>query len=967
MGESNLAPQKQPFLYLTASFLSGIVTDRWSALSATPVFWLLALLWLLTILFVVICLRRRQTRRATLALLLAVSLGGWLLSQAERAGIEPHRLQKLFDARVITDADPVELTGVLRLPPEPAPDGFFLDVEAEMLSHVGAPDEAAGKESADKPTRATQVVTGRARLFLSPADEQSAAVFRQLELDSGSRLRVLVRLERARAYRNPGAPDFNDFLERQGYDLKGTIKSPLLMERLGDAPTNGLLARLYRFRLRLLAALDAQFRPPVAGTLKAMLLGNKYFLDPQVSERLREGATFHTLVISGFHISVLAWVVLTVRLRFWRRRRGGGRASLFRVCAALLVLWAYTMMVGLSPPVTRATVMVTIGLFAPLLFRHAASINTVSLAAFLMLVWQPSLVADAGFQLSFLAVVAIVALALPLLEKLKSVGAWRPTAPTPQPPRCGKLFCAFAETLYWDEREFRREMQSAPITYRLEKSAVALRINRWRLQPLWRAVVVLLITSTAIQLTTLPLMIAYFNRVAPVGVLLNVTAGLLTSAMMALSIAALAAGAVAAELATPLVWLVNLAHALLVDSIKPFAPLPLMSFRVPHYEGWQAIVYAAYFLPLGVLVALLDNWQPVLRFPFSVFRPAAEAARMSQSDADQPRQLKTENRRLTTVLATAALLLVLLAFFLPPSRLPHGKLTLYFLDVGQGDAALIVFPQGTTMLVDGGGEPAIENRADETADPAFKDSSFSIGEAVVSRFLWSQGVSRLDYLLATHADADHIGGLADVAKNFSIGEALIGRFENPTREATAEKPPRREFRRFAQRLADRRIPLAQLARGERFTIDGVLVEILHPPPTARQLTASASSLPAAASANNDSVVLRLSYGATAMLLTGDIEREAEDLLSQAGVRLRATLLKVPHHGSKTSSTARFLDLVEPQQAVISVGERSRFRHPHTEVVARYGERGIALWQTGRDGCVTVQSDGVTVTARGYRE
>jgi competence protein ComEC len=143
-----------------------------------------------------------------------------------------------------------------------------------------------------------------------------------------------------------------------------------------------------------------------------MLLNNKYSLDPDVSERLRESATFHTLVISGFHITVLAWFVIRVRLPVRARRRGESstpRVGTGRVVAAILVLWAYTVMVGLAPPVTRATLMVSIGLFAPLLFRRAASINTVSMAAFLMLAVKPALVADAGFQLSFLAVAAIVA------------------------------------------------------------------------------------------------------------------------------------------------------------------------------------------------------------------------------------------------------------------------------------------------------------------------------------------------------------------------------------------------------------------------------------------------------------------------------------------------------------------------------------------------------------------------------
>jgi competence protein ComEC len=102
----------------------------------------------------------------------------------------------------------------------------------------------------------------------------------------------------------------------------------------------------------------------------------------------------------------------------------------------------------------------------------------------------------------------------------------------------------------------------------------------------------------------------------------------------------------------------------------------------------------------------------------------------------------------------------------------------------------------------------------------------------------------------------------------------------------------------------------------------------------------------------------LRYGANAILLTGDIERESEARLVQSGVNLQAQVLKIPHHGSKTSSTEAFIDAVRPRLAIVSAGERSRFGHPHATVVERYRSRGVELLQTGRDGMITVQSDGL---------
>jgi competence protein ComEC len=311
-----------------------------------------------------------------------------------------------------------------------------------------------------------------------------------------------------------------------------------------------------------------------------------------------------------------------------------------------------------------------------------------------------------------------------------------------------------------------------------------------------------------------------------------------------------------------------------------------------------------------------------------------------------------------------ALLLAVFAVINPPNHLPKDKFTIYFLDVGQGDAALVVFPKGATMLIDGGGELAFarskaktekvkaaigevppENRPGNSADgegaeSEFKEAGFSVGEAVVSRFLWSLGLTQIDYVLATHADADHIGGLSAVVRNLRVREAIVGRLI----------PGNPEFDELVQATTERATALAILNAGQRFDIEGVTVEVLHPQPRG----------PRKEQSNNSSIVLRLIYGSTAVLMTGDIEKEAEESLLKSGVNLHAEVLKVAHHGSKTSSTEAFLDAVGPQTAIISVGERSRFGHPHKVVVQRFLKRHIRLLQTGRGGLVTLESDGATL-------
>ena len=790
------------------------------------------------------------------------------------------------------------------------------------------------------------IAGGHARLMISPSGDDAQREFARLALDYGSRIRVLVRLERAQGYANPGSPDFNDFLERRGYDLKGVIKSPLLIEHLGDASTNRALKVLFHLRLRMMDRIDSSFRPPVAGTLKAMLTGNRYFLDRNSVERLRESSTFHTLVIAGLHIGIIAWALLGGRSALKRRKA-------WRVIVCLLVLWAYAIMVGLAPPVTRATAMITVGLIGPLLFRRSTSINTVALAAFLMLALEPALVADPGFQLSFVAVAGIVALALPLADKLRHLGQWRPTSHTPHPPSCSPSVRYLAEALFWDEQAFNIEMRRAAVRYRLKKAGAARVIGRLRLQAILRGALLLMITSGAIQLATLPLMALYFNRVAPVGVLLNVVAGLLTGVLMLTALGAITVSGLSAWISAQLALVVNTAHYVLVNAIVPFVELPFATFRAAHYEGWHSIVYALYFVPFAMLACLLDRWRPidyVQTVDRRVKRRAPGREQSAGKIAAPPRFPFAPSLLCALAMASA-----LVAVVRPPNDQPDGKLRVHFLDVGQGDSALIVFPHGKTMLVDGGGELHFDRRAHDQQGGAhaeeaelFADNAFAIGEAVVSRFIWSLGRTRVDYVLATHADADHIGGLWDVVRNMEVGQAIVG-------HVPAADP---EYDRFVDALRQRRVPLSAVSAGERFEVDGVMIEVLWPP-----LAYGA----AVTSGNNDSVVLRLVYGSVSILLAGDIEKAAEDSLVASGMELRADLLKVPHHGSRTSSTEAFLGAVNPRYAVISVGERSRFGHPHSSVVNRYLARGAKRYQTGRDGMVTMETDGSTLDIRTYKK
>ena len=265
-----------------------------------------------------------------------------------------------------------------------------------------------------------------------------------------------------------------------------------------------------------------------------------------------------------------------------------------------------------------------------------------------------------------------------------------------------------------------------------------------------------------------------------------------------------------------------------------------------------------------------------------------------------------------------------------------------FLDVGQGDSALITFPNGETLLVDGGGKRDfnkiyVQNEFEDEPE-LFEPDTQNIGETVVSQFLWEKGYSQIDYILATHADADHIQGLSDVAKNFKVRGAMFGR--TPLKNA--------EFSALFEILQKRDTPLVKISRGDVINFDAARIEVLYP---------EKDDAPEAISDNNHSVVLRLIYGERAFLLTGDIEKKAENDLLNAPEYVRSDVVKVAHHGSRTSSTPAFVEATRAKLVIIPVGRESPFGHPHQEVLERWTNSGAKIVTTGMRGTVSISTDG----------
>ncbi len=410
-----------------------------------------------------------------------------------------------------------------------------------------------------------------------------------------------------------------------------------------------------------------------------------------------------------------------------------------------------------------------------------------------------------------------------------------------------------------------------------------------------RAPVALVLASACAEAVLAPVGAMVFQRVTLAGLAVNLAAVPCMALVQLGAMVTAAADAVgAAPLASAAGWVTHLSVRGLVESAALVDVAPWLTWRVP---APSLVVVIGYYVSLIVWVCASSS-------SCASWRHFVRAAGVG----------------------TAALFLwIILA---PPtlSRITgDGRLHLTAMDVGQGDAFLVTFPNGRTLMVDTGG---VSIRGD-----------FDIGDRVLGLALRARGVARLDYLSFTHGDPDHIGGAASLARDFSPAEIWDGVF-------VANHEPTMKLRAIGAR---RRAAWRPLQAGDRLNIAGVELRIHHPPPPdwERQKVR-----------NDDSLVIELRYGQVSMLLTGDIGREVEQALIPTLDLLPIVVLKSPHHGSGTSSSKELVEAITPRVVVISCGRGNPYGHPVPYVLDRYRSVGAEIFRTDQDGQIEITTDGV---------
>ena len=692
---------------------------------------------------------------------------------------------------------------------------------------------------------------GRSRLLMQVTQladpHQSIAVTGRIRLtiagevpviEPGTRLAFSGRIRSFHNFSNPGGFDYRRHMRLQRvYGSAFVGVEGLRIEDPGKITGGSPLAR-YRWRARRM--IEHVAGSTTQSVLKALLIGDRQAISPDLRQLFNRCGIGHLLAISGLHIGIVGGFVFALSLWGLNRwpvilERGWGRRGAALLAVGPMVF--YAVLAGLAPATQRALIMVLAVMATYFVYKEGDTLNFLALAAVLMLIWDPPALFSVSFQMSFAAVFWIVV-------GLAALG-WR-------------------------------------------KESGIRKAAKWR----DRIVVFLLITLWA-TLGTLPFVMTYFQEVSLVGIFTNC-------------------------IMVPLIGFFVLPVGLLALLVFPFNAV--LAGGLIQVAAW-GLGHALYGLEA---LGRLDE------IAFSTFVPSIPEIACYYGVLG----LVVMRHRIKPVRWLAVLVAVVVAVdagYWLHERFWHDDLRVTILDVGQGSSALLEFPGGKTMLIDGGG---------------FTDNRFfDVGQRVIAPFLRYRKILQVDIVVLSHPSSDHMNGLVYILSHFHPQELLW----------TGDRTSTASFETFHQTVVNSGVHLSDITRGDRqMTMGEVNVVILNPELKDMRPHRHLSG----EGINNHSMVIKVAMGTCGILFPGDIEMPAEDrLVACCRQQLASQVLVAPHHGSRTSSSAAFLQAVRPERIVVSAGWRNRFGFPHAAVLKRYLALGSRIYRTDDHGAVVLRTDG----------
>jgi competence protein ComEC len=705
----------------------------------------------------------------------------------------------------------------------------------------------------------------------------------KLALIYGQNLEVEAKVRRPRNYQNPDSFDYEAYLASQHIYWTGAVRDPADIHPKPGRCGSRAMGWLFATRIAALERLTNLY----PGDQQTAGLLQAILLGETSGVERRWTNDFR--LTGTYHALVISGqhvAVLAFSLLLILRLFQLRRIP--ALCLATAACWLYAVLSGMGSPVVRAAGGFTFFLMASYFFRRTRILNILAAVALIYLSFEPDQLFDPSFQLSFLSAAAIAAFAIPLIEK------------TTDPIR--------SAVKRLDQPSYDPMVPSNAAPWRVELRLLAETVHLWtplsgpasewlveKSTLLFVFIAEAVIVTACVQFGLALPMVAYFHRLSLTGLSANVVVVPLLSLVIPLGFA---------SILTNWHWLAALTRWLLSASET------VAAWHV-HFEPAWRIAAIPISLSIGFSASLVLLTLAIRR--------------------------KSRWVGPATVCAIGLLAIIL---WQPWSLIRQPRtLEVSAIDVSQGDSLLIVFPDGETMLVDAGGFPGMERMT--------RKPQIDVGEDVVSPYLWSRRIHRLDYCILTHGHSDHMEGLPSVLDNFHPRVLWIG--------AEPDTAQWRNVERHAQ--ADGVLIQSRNRSSPPVNLGGTRLRFLAPAP---------AYLPGNAPVNDDSLVVDIAYGRHRVLLTGDAEAPVEEDMVSSGALRPVTLLKVGHHGSKTSSTEDFLSAIAPRFAFISDGYLNQFHHPNSGVLARLQNHHVTVFRTDQHGLLTFRTDGENVDVQTFR-
>ncbi len=684
------------------------------------------------------------------------------------------------------------------------------------------------------------------------------------DVSAGDRVVFESRIKSIRNFNNPGGFDYKRYMSFKGISCIAYIAGDKIRIQKQEKHMKGKWL-IENVRKKFSIFIDEYVPAREAGVLKALIIGDQNSISQQIRDDFNRTGTSHVLSISGLHVGIVATVSFLLfktilshfNLFLWNAwtKKGAAILSLFPVII-------YGLLAGMSPSTQRSVVMVSVFLLSFFVEKDQDTINTLVVAALLILAIHPPSLYMISFQLSFISVFFII----------------------------------------------------YGMNYTLYKKSKKIEADKGWPHGVQKKILAFFLVSFFAIIGTYPVVMYYFNQISFIGLPAN-----------CIAVPLIGFGAVCAGLLSfsvyPIstfisVWLIKAASVILGISLELIRYFANMSFAAVKTVTPSVFEIVWYYLLL-----------------FTVFEIIKRI--IIKKEAKKNRSFFEFIRRRAPFIA---LILLIIAGYADlklwlDKRFFHKDLRVTVIDVGQGTSSLLELPGGLNVLVDGGG---------------FSDNSiFDVGQNIIAPFLWAKKINTVDVLVLSHTHSDHLNGLLYIAENFHVKEIW----------SNGETEDSLGYKNFLEVIKKKNIRMQKykdLIKDK--TISGIFFKIPYPEAGFMEKEDKWRK------GDNSSLILKTVFGTKSFLFTGDIKERGEaDLIKVAGGLLKSTVIVAPHHGSKTSSSKEFIDAVDPEIAVISVGWKNRYKFPSTMVLDRYKQRMCDIYRTDEDGAITMSTDGKELT------